>query len=125
MSLFLFQCYNTSLCQKSERSKAWFSRKSVTGVRTDERTEVNKYVPFLPRQGTKNLTLAKNGKNLAFLAKISKRIFFSNISRNSFLESSRCSFVQKSLKSGARFSRYAETNRQTDAYTPGRTSMNP
>ena len=37
-SLFLFHCY-TTLCQKSERSNARFSRKSVTDGRADERTD--------------------------------------------------------------------------------------
>ena len=51
-SLFLFHCY-TTLCQKSERSNARFSRKSVTDGRTNRRRWINRS-HFCLRQGTKN-----------------------------------------------------------------------
>ena len=55
-SLFLFYCY-TTLCQKSERSNAWFSRKSVMDGRTNRRRRINRS-HFCLRQGTKNVAHA-------------------------------------------------------------------
>ena len=59
-SLFLFHCY-TTLCQKSERSNARFSRKSVTDGRTNGRTNGRRWINrshFCLRQWTNNQVIS-------------------------------------------------------------------
>ena len=69
---------------------------------------------FLAKNGQKWQKLAIFGQNLE------NENFFQKSAWNIFLDSSRCSFVQKIIKSDARFSRLCCHGR-TDA----RTSMNP
>ena len=72
---------------------------------------------------------AKNGQIWQKLAVFGQNLenenFFQKSAWNIFLDSSRCSFVQKSSKSDARFSTYPVTNKRTGERREEGTSVNP